>query len=112
MSIFPAPREATFAAPGFVVRQHIDPEQEMNSTEIRSLRNQVQKWLAPDQAVTIRVVKFGRLRTVGTRYVFVEVSSPMDVRSMYFFRHSDGYWYVCPPTVTRGTARFAGARPG
>jgi len=84
----------------------------MNSAKARSLRNQVQKWLAPERTVTVRVVKSGRLRALGTRYVVVEVSSPMEVRSMYFFRHADGCWYVCPPTVARGTARFAGACPG
>jgi hypothetical protein len=47
-----------------------------------SLRDQVQKWLAPELTVAIRVVDFGRLRTSGIRYVHVETLSPVGIRSM------------------------------
>jgi hypothetical protein len=72
-----------------------------------SLRDQVQKWLAPELTVAIRVVDFGRLRTSGTRYVHVEILSPVGVRSMYFFRHRDRRWYVYPPTAGSLSAAVA-----
>lgn len=71
----------------------------MISAGTYSLRDQVQKWLAPDVAVPLRVAEHGRLRASGTRYVLVEVQSTMGFRSMYFFLHPDGNWCVYPPPV-------------
>jgi hypothetical protein len=71
----------------------------MISAGIHSLRDQVQKWLAPNVAVPIRVTEHGRLSPAGTRYVLVEVQSTMGLRSMYFFLHSDRNWRVYPPPV-------------
>lgn len=76
-----------------------------------SLRDQVQKWLAPEVAVPIRVIKHGRLRHARAPYVLVEVLSPMHTRSMYFFRHADGCWYVYPPAAPEKlTPHHAGRR--
>ena len=66
-----------------------------------SLRNQVEKWLAPAPASSVHVTEFGRIRWDRTRYVCVETSSPAGVRMLLFFRHGDGTWHVFPPAVDR-----------
>jgi hypothetical protein len=76
----------------------------MKSAGAQSLRGQVDKWLSPDAAVPIRVTAFGRIYAGGARYVSVEVKSITGLRSLYFFKHSDGSWRVYPPTADRYTA--------
>jgi hypothetical protein len=71
----------------------------MKNTSNRSLRHQVEKWLAPPPASTVHVTEFGRTRWDRTPYVCVEMSSPAGVRMLFFFRHGDGAWHVFPPAV-------------
>ena len=63
----------------------------------RSLRQQVEKWLAPGLQGQIRVVEFGHIRKGGTRYAHVEASTTCGARAIFFFRHGDGGWCVFPP---------------
>jgi len=73
----------------------------MKNTNERSLRCQVEKWLAPGPATPVHVTVFSRTRTGGRRYVCVETSSPAGARALFFFRHDDGSWYVFPESGTR-----------
>ena len=72
----------------------------MNATE-NSLRNQVDKWLAPTYAMRTRVIEFSRLSLHRRRYVCVETSGPMGTLALFFFRHDDRSWRVYPPDTAR-----------
>jgi hypothetical protein len=72
----------------------------MNTID-RSLRQQVEKWLAPGLQGRIRVVGFGHRRKDGTRYAQVEASTTCGARAIFFFRHHDGGWCVFPPQAGR-----------
>jgi hypothetical protein len=76
-------------------------EQNMKIVNERSLRYQVEKWLAPAPAIPVHVTEFGRTRLGGLRYVRVETSSQDGTRALFFFRHDDGSWCVFPPTADR-----------
>lgn len=71
----------------------------MKNSHERSLRYQVEKWLAPGLAMPIHVTRFSRTGCNGRRYVCVETLSPAGTRSLFFFRHGDGSWYVFPPAA-------------
>ena len=71
----------------------------MRSTDNRSLRYQVEKWLAPAPTSAVHVTEFGRTRWGRTRYVCVETSSPTGLRVLFFFRHDDSTWHVFPPAA-------------
>jgi hypothetical protein len=71
----------------------------MKNASNRSLRYQVEKWLAPASTSLVHVTEFGRTRRGRTRYVRVETSSSTGVRVLFFFRHDDGTWHVFPPAV-------------
>jgi hypothetical protein len=73
----------------------------MKNANNRSLRYQVEKWLAPASTSLVHVSEFGRTRWGRTRYVCVETSTPAGVRVLFFFRHDDGTWHVFPPDVDR-----------
>jgi hypothetical protein len=73
----------------------------MKNTSDKSLRRQVEKWLAPAPTAPVHVTEFGRTRWGGTRYVRVETSSPVGLRVLFFFRHDDGTWCVFPPASDR-----------
>ncbi|REG48549.1 hypothetical protein B0G80_4789 [Paraburkholderia sp. BL6669N2] len=73
----------------------------MKSTNERSLRGQVEKWLAPAPTMHVRVTRFSRAAGNGRRYVRVEMSSPAGARALFFFRQDDGRWSVFPPTANR-----------
>jgi hypothetical protein len=73
----------------------------MKNANNRSLRYQVEKWLAPASTSLVHVSEFGRTRWGRTRYVCVETSTPAGVRVLFFFRHDDGTWHVFPPAVDR-----------
>ncbi|AUT66887.1 hypothetical protein C2L65_44910 [Paraburkholderia terrae] len=83
----------------------------MKNASSKSLRYQVDKWLAPAATSTVRAIEFGRTRWLGTRFVCVETSSASGARILYFFRHGDGAWHVFPPAVDRqeSTSRRVGA---
>jgi hypothetical protein len=72
----------------------------MKGLNARSLRFQVEKWLAPGPKVPVRVIEFSRTRLSRRRYVRVrvETTQPGGVRTLFFFRHDDGCWYVFPPS--------------
>ncbi|WP_087740182.1 hypothetical protein [Paraburkholderia piptadeniae] len=72
----------------------------MKNSSTKSLRYQVEKWLAPAPTALVHVTEFGRTRWGRTRYVCVETSSSAGVR-VFFFRHGDGTWHVFPPAVDR-----------
>jgi len=76
-------------------------ERKLKNTNNRSLRYQVEKWLAPPPVSTVHVTEFGRTRWDRTPYVCVETSSPTGVRMLLFFRHRDGTWNVFPPAIDR-----------
>lgn len=67
----------------------------MKNTNEKSLRSQVEKWLAPATAIPVHVIAFGRTRRGGSRYVCVETAG--GARALFFFRHDDGGWCVFPP---------------
>jgi hypothetical protein len=71
----------------------------MKNRNERSLRWQVEKWLAPAPATPVHVTRFRGTVRGGHRYVCVETSLPTGVRTLFFFRHDDGSWCVFPPTV-------------
>ncbi|WP_434660765.1 hypothetical protein P5W99_11075 [Paraburkholderia sp. A3BS-1L] len=71
----------------------------MKNSGNKSLRYQVEKWLAPAPASPVHVTEFGRTRRGRTRYVCVETSSPAGLRVLFFFRHDDGTWHVFPPAT-------------
>ncbi len=73
----------------------------MKSTSERSLRYQVEKWLALGSAASVHVTEFSRTRSGHRRYVRVETSQPSGTRSLFFFRHDDGFWCVFPPETQR-----------
>lgn len=71
------------------------------NTGDRSLRHQVDKWLAPTSPTRIHVVAFGHLREGRRAYVHVEVGATSGKRAIFFFRHDDGCWCVFPPRIVR-----------
>ena len=73
----------------------------MKNAKNRSLRYQVEKWLAPASTSLVHVTEFGRTRRGRSRYVCVEASSSAGARVLFFFRHDDGTWHVFPPAVDR-----------
>ncbi|WP_236721038.1 hypothetical protein [Paraburkholderia phytofirmans] len=73
----------------------------MKNTNERSLRSQVEKWLAPAPATPVHVTRFSRTGWSGRRYVCVETSSPAGALALFFFRHDDGSWCVFPPVADR-----------
>jgi hypothetical protein len=72
----------------------------MNTAE-KSLRYLVEKWLAPNPAMPVRVIQFGRISVDKRRYVRVEAPAPSGSRAIFFFRHDDGNWCVFPPAIAR-----------
>ncbi|MEX3897044.1 hypothetical protein [Paraburkholderia sp. BR10954] len=67
----------------------------------KSLRGQVDKWLAPTNGMRMRVIQFSRLSLHRRRYVCVEASGPMGTLALFFFRHDDRSWRVYPPETPR-----------
>ncbi|WP_368620421.1 hypothetical protein [Paraburkholderia sp. BR13444] len=70
-------------------------------TPEKSLRGQVDKWLAPTNGMRMRVIQFSRLSLHRRRYVRVEASGPMGTLALFFFRHDDRSWRVYPPETQR-----------
>lgn len=66
-----------------------------------SLRELVNKWLAPTSATPGHVTHFGRTALHRHRYVRVEALHTAGVLAIFFFRHDDGTWCVFPPAATR-----------
>ncbi|CAB3729457.1 hypothetical protein LMG24238_05587 [Paraburkholderia sediminicola] len=73
----------------------------MKNTSGQSLRCQVEKWLAPTVATPVRVTAFSRTRLTGRRYVCVESASQSGTRTLFFFKHDDGSWYVFPQAANK-----------
>ncbi|RFU43735.1 hypothetical protein [Paraburkholderia sp. DHOC27] len=73
----------------------------MSASSERSLRRQVEKWLAPSPSIPVRVTEFSRTRSGGRRYVRVETALAAGARGLFFFRHDDGCWCVFPPTADK-----------
>lgn len=71
----------------------------MNTTHV-SLRELVEKWLAPTPATPGHVTRFGRTSRHGHRYVCVEAAHRAGTLAIFFFRHDDGSWCVFPPAAT------------
>nr|WP_081771597.1 hypothetical protein [Paraburkholderia nodosa] len=82
----------------------------MKSTDEKSLRCQVEKWLAPVPALPVHVIEFGRTRWGGSRYVYVATAD--GARALFFFLHDDGAWSVCPPASDRKKAAVRLPAPG
>ncbi|BBQ01355.1 hypothetical protein BSFA1_64830 (plasmid) [Burkholderia sp. SFA1] len=66
-----------------------------------TLRELVEKWLAPYLAAPARVARLARDEAGSHRCVRVEVSRASRNLSMLFFRHDDGSWQVYPPQKAR-----------
>ncbi|KND56582.1 hypothetical protein BPUN_0063 [Candidatus Paraburkholderia kirkii] len=79
-------------------------ETEMKRANERSLRYQVEKWLAPG-SVPVHVRQFSRIRSDGRRYVCVETCHGKASRALFFFRHDDGHWCVYPPAPRQSNMR-------
>jgi hypothetical protein len=76
-------------------------EHEMKMSDERSLRSQVEKWLAPGAENTVRVILFSRTHAEKRRYVCIQASHPAGSHALFFFRHEHGCWGVCPPRRQR-----------
>lgn len=72
-----------------------------HSSATSSLRQLVDKWLAPTASVPARVTHIGRLLHRRHRYVRVEAAHTTGTLAIFFFRHDDGSWCVFPPAATR-----------
>jgi len=70
----------------------------------RSLRYQVEKWLAPSSA-PVHVKQFSRTRADHRRFVCVETWQGAASKALFFFRHDDGQWCVYPPAPQRRNTR-------
>jgi hypothetical protein len=70
----------------------------MKNTNEKSLRSQVEKWLAPAPAIPVHVIEFGRTRRGGSRYVCVETAG--GARALFFFGTAmvDGACSLLPRT--------------
>ena len=66
----------------------------------RSLRSLVEKWLAPTSGTPVRVTRLSRPKSHAGNCVHIELLLPRPV-GLFFFRHSDGSWSVCPPQTER-----------
>jgi hypothetical protein len=73
----------------------------MRATSAQSLRSQVEKWLTPHLARSIRVTVFGRTGPLNRRYVRVEVQEAEDSHALFFFLQDGGCWSVLPARKTR-----------
>jgi hypothetical protein len=81
----------------------------MNGNGI-SLRDLVDKWLAPTRSIPARVTEIGRFGSCGVRFVRLEGAVSNSPLSIVFFRHGHGAWDVFPPvpdTPAMGTRLFA-----
>ena len=67
----------------------------------KSLRFLVEKWLTPNLATPVRVIRFSRTLHNRRRYVCVEALRPKGSVAIFFFRHDDGTWRVFPPETVR-----------
>jgi hypothetical protein len=54
-----------------------------------SSRLLVEKWLMPNSSTPVQVIRFGRTRPDGRRFVRVEVTRLKGPVALYFFRHDD-----------------------
>ncbi|BCQ26004.1 hypothetical protein NK8_41880 [Caballeronia sp. NK8] len=79
-------------------------ETEMKCANERSLRYQVEKWLAPG-SMPVHVRQFSRTRSDRRRYVCVEALHGAASRALFFFRHDDGHWCVYPPAPKQSNMR-------
>ncbi|UXU89638.1 hypothetical protein [Burkholderia sp. S-53] len=71
----------------------------MSATE-KTLRQAVEKWLAPTPAMPAHVARVCHTQ-MHRRYVCVEAMRPGGLLSIFFFRHDDGSWNVYPPAQSR-----------
>lgn len=71
----------------------------------RSLRNLVDKWLAPTPGSPISLSRLTFARPGTLRCVRVEATGVSEPRAIFFFRHGDGSWCVFPPAFERPAMR-------
>ncbi|HEV3104091.1 MAG TPA: hypothetical protein VGZ01_00160 [Trinickia sp.] len=71
------------------------------SSASSSLRQLVDKWLAPTPSTPARVTRIGRMPLERRRYIRVETAHTTGTLAIFFFRHDDGSWCVFPPAVAR-----------
>jgi hypothetical protein len=76
------------------------------ASALKSLRQMVEHWLAPDPATGVRVIEFRNRRSTQMCYVLVETLTTRGRVSMFFFRHSDGMWRIFPPNSKRPSMRI------
>ena len=63
--------------------------------DMRSLRDQAEKWLGVGEGAPLHVLFTGRTRA-RHRYVCIEAPRAASTRALFFFRHEDGAWRVFP----------------
>ncbi|TDN70029.1 hypothetical protein B0G77_3476 [Paraburkholderia sp. BL10I2N1] len=75
----------------------------------KSLRNLIDKWLAPTPASPVHLTRSrlsntasGEARCVFARSSRLTGTVPLEIM---FFRHDDGRWYVYPPATKRPSMR-------
>jgi hypothetical protein len=96
----------TLAAPARTLKARIERKYPAVAispkTAHRSFRSvELKCFLKPGSTAPVHVMEFSRTRVGHRRYVRVETSQPTGTRSLFFFRHDDGYWCVFPPDSDR-----------
>lgn len=75
------------------------------ATNDATLRKLVDHWLQPGESTHLRIRQFGRTPTERARFVFVEMLRPTGAVGLFFFRHPDRTWGICPPARQRPAMR-------
>lgn len=70
-----------------------------------SLRNQIDKWLAPAPGSPIALSRLRCAKPTSLRCVRAESIGTTPGLAILFFRHSDGSWCVFPPASERPAMR-------
>lgn len=68
-----------------------------------SLRNLIDKWMAPTPGSPIALSRPKSAKLMSLRCVRAESMGPSGPLAILFFRHGDGSWCVFPPTSERPT---------
>lgn len=69
--------------------------------DMRSLRDQAEKWLGVGSDAPLHVLFFGRTPADRHRYVCIEAPHQTGAHALFFFRHDDGNWRVFPVHTRR-----------
>lgn len=70
-----------------------------------SLRELIEKWLAPTATTPVHVTRCTFPNSSQTRCVLVQSSASERSLAIFFFRHADGAWRVFPPAPRKPEMR-------